>query len=321
MSPRTALAAALLSALFVHAPAAPAQEPAGGRDVPAQDAESEAGGEARLRAIREQIEKNKAEAAALTRRERGVLANLNEIERDIDLTEEYISELDRQILERSGEIDALTAELARLEEELVVKRKILERRLRNIYKFGRYGGFQMLLMADSFASILGRYKYLSLIARQDDRLFQRVKVLKREIEQHRLALEEVRGLMEGRRRERVDQVTVLRTGEEERARVLQSIKGEKAQRVAAARELEKESERIQGLLAALEKARREEEARAKNAAAAAGRPAPAPARSTLTSAYGNLDWPVNGEILEGFGRSTHPIYNTTVINNGIDIRA
>jgi murein DD-endopeptidase MepM/ murein hydrolase activator NlpD len=59
----------------------------------------------------------------------------------------------------------------------------------------------------------------------------------------------------------------------------------------------------------------------KRAAEAAGRPAPAPETSTLTSAYGKLDWPVEGEIIEGFGRSQHPIYGTAVINNGIDIRA
>jgi peptidoglycan hydrolase CwlO-like protein len=183
-------------------------------------------GEARLQAIREQIEKNKAEAAALSQKEQGVLQNLTEIERNIDLTQDYIEELDRQIGSRDQEIQELSGEMARLEEELLVKRKILERRLRDIYKFGRYGAFQVLLMADSFASILSRYKYLNLIARQDDRLFQRVRILKKEIEQHRRALEEVRGLMEQRRVERVNQVTVLKEGEQERAKVLRSIKSE-----------------------------------------------------------------------------------------------
>jgi septal ring factor EnvC (AmiA/AmiB activator) len=287
----------------------------------AQDSLDATNSEARLRSIREEINKNRAEAAELSKKEQGVIENLSEIERDIDLTQDYISELDRQIRSRSGEIDDLNAELARLEEELVVKRKILERRLRNIYKFGRYGSFQMLLMADSFASILGRYKLLSLIARQDDRLFQRVKILKHEIEQHRRALQDVRVVMEQKRTERIDQMGMLQSGEEERARVLRSIKGEKSKRIAAAKELEQESERIRNLLASLEKARREEEERAKLAAAAAGRPAPVAAKSTLTSAYGNLPWPVEGEIIEGFGKSVHPVYGTTVINNGVDIRA
>jgi septal ring factor EnvC (AmiA/AmiB activator) len=278
-------------------------------------------GEARLQAIREQIEKNKAEAAALSKKEQGVLQNLTEIERNLDLTQDYIDELDRQIGARDQEIQGLSGELARLEDELLVKRKILERRLRDIYEFGRYGAFQVLLMADSFASIIGRYKYLNLIARQDDRLFQRVKILKQEIEQHRQALTDVRGLMDQRRTERMSQVAALKQGEEERAKVLRSIKSEKGKRIAAARDLERESERIRDLLASLERARREEEEREKRAAEAAGRPAPAPEASTLTSAYGKLDWPVDGEIIEGFGRSVHPIYGTTVISNGIDIRA
>jgi murein DD-endopeptidase MepM/ murein hydrolase activator NlpD len=60
---------------------------------------------------------------------------------------------------------------------------------------------------------------------------------------------------------------------------------------------------------------------ARREAEEAGRDAPAPKASTLTGDFGALSWPVEGEILERFGRSRHPVYKTEVVNNGIDIRA
>jgi len=35
----------------------------------------------------------------------------------------------------------------------------------------------------------------------------------------------------------------------------------------------------------------------------------------------NLDWPVQGDILRGFGQSVHPRFKTITLNNGINIAA
>lgn len=309
---RLALAAALLLAI-----AAGAAQPAG-----AQDVESELEAQrARLERLQQEIRQKREEAARLGRQESSVLQELRRVENEIGLTRELVTTLEDEIEERSRQIESTTEELARAQDELAVKRQILARRLRTIYKLGSYGNFQVLLMADSFAEILGRYKYLRLVAEQDRRLLARIERLENTIRRNRSELEEARSGLAEAREERVEQVQSLSLTERDRERALTQVKSRRSEQLEAAAALEAETQRIQSLLTTLERRRTEREELARREAEEAGRTAPAPAASTLTGDFGALDWPVDGEIVERFGRSRHPVYNTEVVNNGIDIRA
>jgi septal ring factor EnvC (AmiA/AmiB activator) len=309
---RLALAAALLLAL-----AAAAAQPAR-----AQDVESELEAQrARLERLQQEIRQKREEAARLGRQESSVLQELRRVENEIGLTRELVTTLEDEIEERSRQIESTTEELARAQDELAVKRQILARRLRTIYKLGSYGNFQVLLMADSFAEILGRYKYLRLVAEQDRRLLARIERLENTIRRNRSELEEARSGLAEAREQRVEQVQTLSVTERDRERALSQVKSRRSEQLEAAAALEAETQRIQSLLTTLERRRTEREELARREAEEAGRDAPAPAASTLTGDFGALDWPVDGEIVERFGRSRHPVYNTEVVNNGIDIRA
>lgn len=275
----------------------------------------------RLEELQRQIAEKRAEAERLGRTESNVLDELEALERERSVTLSLIGNLEEEIERRSSQIEETTRDLARAQDELAVKRQVLARRLRSIYKLGKYGDFEILLMAGSFPEVLGRYKYLRMVAEQDRRLLERIGRLEGEIRSSRAALETARSRLASAREERLEQAESLTASERDRQRILDRVKSERTQQLRAAQALEEEKQRIQNLLVALERRREEREALARREAEAAGREAPAPGRSTLTGELGALDWPVEGEIIEGFGRSTHPVYNTEVINNGIDIRA
>jgi septal ring factor EnvC (AmiA/AmiB activator) len=308
---RLQIAAALLLALVVAVPAARAQDEEG--ELQAQ--------RERLERLQQEIRQKREEAARLGRRESSVVQELRRVENELGVTQELVTTLEEEIAERSREIESTTEELARAQDELAIKRQILARRLRTIYKLGRYGNFQVLLMADSFAEILGRYKYLRMVAEQDQRLLSRIARLEETIRRNRTALEAARSGLTEAREERVEQVQSLSATERDRERALNQVKSQRSQQLEAAAALEAETKRIQSLLATLERRRAEREELARREAEEAGRDAPTPTASTLTGDFGALNWPVDGEILERFGRSRHPVYNTEVVNNGIDIRA
>ena len=309
---RLALATTLLLGLVAGA----------GSHAWAQDVESELEAQrARLERLQQEIRQKREEAARLGRQESSVLQELRRVENEIGLTRELVTTLEDEIEERSRQIESTTEELARAQDELAVKRQILARRLRTIYKLGSFGNFQVLLMADSFAEILGRYKYLRLVAEQDRRLLARIERLENTIRRNRSELEEARTGLAEAREERVEQVQSLSVTERDRERALTQVKSRRSEQLEAAAALEAETRRIQSLLTTLERRRTEREELARREAEEAGRDAPAPAASTLTGDFGALDWPVDGEIVERFGRSRHPVYNTEVVNNGIDIRA
>lgn len=275
----------------------------------------------RLEQLQQEIAEKRAEAARLERTASSVLDELEALERERGVTRSLIRNLESEIEHRTIQIEETTRDLARVQDEMVIKRQMLARRLRTIYKVGKYGDFEVLLMARSFPEILGRYRYLRLVADQDRRLLDRISRLEREVRRNRAGLEIARETLTRARAERLEQERALSRSEGERQRILQRVKSERSQRLEAAEALEEEKRKIQAVLATLERRRAEREALARREAEAAGRAVPVPEASTLTGEFGELDWPVEGEIIERFGRSTHPVYNTEVINNGIDIRA
>lgn len=308
--------AALLSAVLVFAAALTSPLALGAQTPEAELSEQRQ----RLQQLQREIERKRAEAARLGRTESSVLQELAEVERDLGVTRRLIETFESQIETRARQIDQLTRDLARAQDELAIKRQVLARRLRSIYKLGRYGGFEILLMGDSFAEILGRYKVLRLIAEQDHRLVARIATLERDIRRDRGTLEAARNELTAAREERLAQAQALTVSERDRERMLSRVKNQRAEQLRAAEALEAETRKIQDLLATLERRRAEREATARREAEEEGR-APGPVASTLSGEFGTLDWPVDGEIVARFGRAVHPVYKTEIINNGIDIRA
>jgi murein hydrolase activator len=291
-------------------------EPAHGQEEVELDTQRD-----RLERLQGEIRRRRAEAERLGERERSVLGELREVERELAVTRQLLETLEQEIAVKTAEIGRLTRELARAQDRLVVQRQILARRLRSIYKLGRFGTLEILLRSDSFADALGRYKYLRLIAEQDARLVGSIERLEASTRADRIALDRARGELDERRGERLAQARSLEAAETERRAMLERVKGERSEQLRAADALEAETRKIQQLLAALERRRAEREAVRRRAAEAGGAPAAAPRASTLTGDLGNLDWPVDGEIVARFGRAVHPVYQTEVVNNGIDIAA
>ena len=275
----------------------------------------------RLERLQEELKEKRAEAARLGQQETSVLRDLRRVEQELEVTQRLIGTLERQIEERSQEIRRVTVALAEAQDELAVKRQILARRLRSIYKLGKYGDFEVLLKAASFPEVLSRYKYLRLIASQDRRLVERIARLEARIRHDRASLESARETLAEAREERIVQRETLSESERDRERMLERVKSRRSEQIEAARRLEEETEKIRSVLATLERRRAEREELARRAAEEEGRAPPTPGESTLTGEFGALDWPVDGKIVERFGRSRHPVYNTEVVNNGIDIAA
>lgn len=291
-------------------------EPARGQEEVELDTQRD-----RLERLQGEIRRRRAEAERLGEQERSVLGELREVERELGVTRQLLETLEQEIAVKAGEITRLTRELARAQDRLVVQRQILARRLRSIYKLGRFGTLEILLRSDSFADALGRYKYLRLIAEQDARLVGSIERLEASTRADRIALDRARGELDERRAERLAQARGLESAETERRAMLARVKGERSEQLRAADALEAETRKIQQLLAALERRRAEREAARRAAAEAGGVPVTAPRASTLTGDLGSLDWPVDGEIVARFGRAVHPVYRTEIVNNGIDIAA
>jgi septal ring factor EnvC (AmiA/AmiB activator) len=268
----------------------------------------------RLQEIRRERDRLEEQQQRLQGQVHDVNDELSNLERQRESTQRIVGEIERQIGGLANQLDRSSAELILAEDNLAERRAVLERRLVEIYKRGPLYTFQALLAAESFGDLLSRYKYLYLTSRQDRALVTDVEQLRGRVAAERNTILDVRGQLDRSRQEREAEYakyTDLAQARERRLAQLQRSARSTERQLAT---LQKDEARLNGLLAALERARREEAERGALRGAVEG------PGSITTASLGKLDWPVEGTIVYRFGRDTLP--SGGVIRwNGIGIAA
>jgi septal ring factor EnvC (AmiA/AmiB activator) len=254
----------------------------------------------RLEEIRAERDRLERQRERLQGQVHDVNDELSNLERQRESTQRIVSEIERQIGGLASQLDRSSAELILAQDNLAERRAVLERRLIDIYKRGPLHTFQVLLAAESFGDLLSRYKYLYLTSEQDRALVEDVEKLRNRVVQQRNNILNVRGELDRRREEREAEFSRYTELASERARKLQTLRRSARSTERRLSQLQKDESRLNGLLAALERSRRDELARG------ALRGAVATPGSITTADLGKLDWPVEGAIVYHFGRDTLP---------------
>jgi septal ring factor EnvC (AmiA/AmiB activator) len=307
-------AAALLAALATTAPPIAAQQrTTPGGTQPGTQAD------ARTRAQRQELERVRRERAALEERMRGLQSTAHDLreevanlDRQADATARLVGALNRQLLAIDDEVLDAGARLERAERELASKQVGLRRRLVEIYKRGPLWEAEAYLSAQSFADLVGRYKYLHELARRDRQLVARVEQLRNTVASQRGLLVRLQDELARNRSEKVAEEQRMRALEVARGRNLRVVQEQADRTRRELAQIARDEQRLSGLIASLETARRRAETRP-NAR-------PSTPSALRTSDLGRLDWPVNGTLLYRFGRVRNP-NNTTTRWNGVGIGA
>jgi septal ring factor EnvC (AmiA/AmiB activator) len=275
-------------------------------------------GDAKLRAQQEELARIRREREELQRRMRSLQSKVHDISEEVtnidrqhDATIRVVRSLDQQLTTLNGEVEHTTANLVRAQDEVQVKRAVLQKRLVEIYKRGPLFTFEVLLSAKSFGDLVARYKYLHILAQRDRTVVRRVDQLRSQIIGQRRQLVSLQSGVEQNRVDKAQEAARLSALEQQRQQSL--VKAQADQKKAKARlaELARSEARLNNVIEGFESARRRAASRSN---------ATATASSIRTSDYGRLDWPVDGSIIYRFGRVVNP-NNTTTRWNGIGIAA
>jgi len=267
----------------------------------------------RLEEIRAERARLQAEMSDVRIRVRDLSSELANVERRLSATRSVLAEIEFQSEATADQIEETTLELVRTRERLSEGRATLERRLRDIYKMGPLHTVRVLLGASSFTDLLNRYRYLQRVASFDRTLVERVEELEMELTGQDRELQQRMAELGSLRQSRLGEVAQLRAVERERQATLQEFRTRERQAMTRLEQLEEDETRMTSLIDDLERRRLEAE-RARAADAARG-------PSTLTgSDAGDLEWPLDGELIYRFGRERRP--NGLVLRwNGIGIAA
>ena len=245
----------------------------------------------RLEQIRRERQELTREAGQLRGQVHNVSEELRNIEARIGSTSSLLAELDVQISAYGEQVDITTRDMLHTRDELELRRTELEERLREIYQRGQLHAFQVLFEARSFGELLSRYKYLHLVARYDRLLVGQVRELEEKLSEQRDQLASEYARLSALRMEKAREVGDLERLEGQRQRRLTNVQARVSQTETRLSALETEERRLGNLLAELDRARREAERVAGTTRSS----------SLRTSDLGQLNWPVEGDVVYRFG--------------------
>jgi septal ring factor EnvC (AmiA/AmiB activator) len=287
----------------------------------------------RLKEVQRELGREREKVKEARRKEASLSRELTALEDDLKTKTKLLKDLEAKLRGSSQRITRLSRDIGTTETRLQRSRTLLRQRLRAMYKQGRLGYARVLLSAEDFSSAGRRLKYLSALASQDQRLIKAHNVSLTDLSQKRAEFERYKKEMS----EATEKAAATRSQiveEQRKYRVLLAkVREEKAGHLAAVKELEVSAKDLQALIARLQS----EEERQRRAS----RPAPKrevsrgessakdPAETSLDirddgrfeRLRGKLPWPANGTLASGFGRQTHPRFQTVTFNRGIEISA
>lgn len=304
MSRALRIAACALLAALAAAPPPPAR---------AQDS-LEAQKRQELEEIRRQAQEKRAAAGKLKGQESHALGALHRTERELNLTRRRLRALQQRHQTLDQQLEVTRANLDRSVQTLAQQRGRLAQRLRRMYEYGPARELEYLLSTRSFADLMERWDFLQMVAEQDRLLLESVRAEKQQVEDNQQALEgHLRDVSRTEKRATKESAK-LASLQAQRAGTVKQIQTQREAYEQAAAELERTARAIQGLLADLERRRREETAKARTE----GRN-PQPYSGDFARGEGALDWPARGTVIGHFGLEAHPRFGTQIRNDGIDI--
>ena len=265
-----------------------------------------------LSSLRDQIRNHRDQISALAAEENDAAQELQNLNREMGLVKNLLAGLNERETMLQQQIDTLRVHLLQFEVDYQRQQQQLARRIRALYVHGPRRHLELVLTAESFTSLVTRLKYAAIMGRQDRKMMDQIRANGQQILTAQSQFQEALvGIWEAREEANQERLR-LQQVDQERRTLLTYLQRERQLAETGLAGLRAREGQLTKLLADLE---RQREARAKEAA----RPDASP--SAFARQAGSLTWPVNGQLIRGFGRSVHPVYKTVTLNNGINIAA
>jgi len=260
-----------------------------------------------LQELKQSRDRAKREKSAILAKEKGVLAELRDIEKQLTARQRELRIYELNLARCEREIKQLEEALVEAELRSKQTRTLMIKRLRAMYKFSYEGGqlsyLKLLLEADSISGLVNRYKYMSALANGDRKLLEKavaekaeIDLRKKQVEARRKRILDYKGGAERIRREILNKKTM-------RQDILAELQRSKEHLTRTLNELDKSVEELENLMAQLDRS----EVRT-----------PYEEITNLGEQRGRLSWPVSGKIVKNSAPSMKGI--TIQARYGADIQ-
>lgn len=268
--------------------------------------------EKQLNQLRKKVGEIRKRDAQLRKEEVGTLKQLKILDQDISFTTDLLRELEAKRERLVAQLDGIRAEHASAEEILSERRERLARVLRAMYVNGSANAAEVLLRTSNLRDALTRFKYLGMVARNNERLFVEIRQQEVYLASTQADLTEHLSEVSSTASETQEEQRRLAENRSLRQTTLERMRDERGEHQKMLEDLARTEARLQGLLSELE-TRHEALLEAGRVAELAG--------DGFSALRGSMPWPVRGRVTSSFGPQRHAKYATVTYNSGIDIQA
>jgi murein hydrolase activator len=217
----------------------------------------------------------------------------NELQLAIDLQ----SQVEEQRRETESQIAAIAPRIAR-------EKVFLRKRLAALYRLGGLSYVRMLLSIDNRRDPVQAMSMLSFLVSRDARAVTRFQAEREQLRARTSELADREQKVVAARRIVEQRQRAVAAARDDKQRTLQSLRNQGTQSEQKLTELEEKAKRLEHLLDVLSR---------QNGTAAAA--------TDIRSVQGALAWPVQGKIIERFGKQRNAKFSTVTFSNGLKIAA
>lgn len=257
--------------------------------------------------IRREIEAHRAESKRLGKQEKATVAKLSALDKEIDLSRQFLRNLEQQEALISEQIDRLRNNILAEDSTMTDRMEVLARRIRQMYKRDPAFRWDIVLGSDNIQQAVRRYKFSQIIAERDAALIAEIRDRKMSYQTESAELIESLADIVVVRQDREEEAARLAASKKKREIMLAKIRNEKSGHASAIEQLEAAQAKVKDLIGQLEKRRLDLKSRGYVP------------DGDFAELKGRMIKPVDGKIVRGFGQIKHPKYGTVTFNNGVDI--
>ncbi|MFH1939989.1 MAG: peptidoglycan DD-metalloendopeptidase family protein [bacterium] len=266
----------------------------------------------RLKKIEQQIKSVKDEINNLQKKEIGYLETLHKIEKLLQDAEKELQTIEKDLEFAQKEIKAAEDEVVIEKEKLKEKTKLLESRLREIYKHRLTGYLEILFNSESFSDFLNRFRYIKNILSLDAEVINDIRQQMKKIENNKINLENREEILSLLKKEVEKEKENIEFSIKAKKSIINKIDSQKEAYLKSLKELEQSSQEIKNIIERIYKQQEEDSKKASQ------KEVPT---ITLQPKKGILALPIQGKLISEYGRQKNTDFNTYTFNSGIDISA
>ncbi len=256
-----------------------------------------------LKALREKIARQESVISKAGRKESTILKKLQKIENQLKLKKRELSIYKWNIKNNQKKLSSLQPRLEKAEQKIKVHKKFLGLRLRSMYKEGPVFPLKVAFSSSNINDLLQKFKYMGLIAQKDSEMLREYKRQLEQIKEDRASLYAVRAKLVKFKKDTIFKKKEIEKGKSEKSAFLKKVKKKKNLSVKARKELLAASNNLNKLIDKL----------LVKLVSGEG--------LDISDKKGRLKLPLNGRILNKFGRKRVKEYDSYIVYNGINVRA